>query len=195
MSARFITMSLHMGMTLLLCCCIWAAARAGDCGAIPAGAKIDEVGAFSNMRYTDEHAYGYTVKLWRAGDCIFGLFESSEGLAGDTPMGELQGVKYDRKTGALTFSAKLTMGVVSLGGSKGFEPSRDLFSFAGELRATGLTGGVTHGIQNTPNAPPIYNKVTLLPSKEEAEFMHGSGTYGEWRERWQPVLRFRGPKW
>src|SRR5438093_291863 len=162
------TKSLLMGTTLLLCCYAGAGARADDCGAIPATAKIDEIGAFSNMRTTEEHAYGYTVMLWRAGDCIFGLFESSEGLAGDTPVGELQGVKYDRKTGALTFSAKLTMGVVSPGDSKGFEPSRDLFSFAGELRATGLTGAVTHGIQNSPNVTPIYNKVALLPSKEEA---------------------------
>ena len=184
-----------MGTTLLVWCCAGAGARADDCGAIPATAKIAEIGAFSNMRYTEEHAYGYTVMLWRAAECVLGLFESSEGLAGDTPIGELQGVKYDQQKGALSFSAKLTMGVVSLGGSKGFEPSRDLFTFDGDLRATGLTGVVTHGTQNNPGFTPIRNKVVLLPSKEEAEFMHGSGTYGEWRDKWQPVLRFRGPKW
>lgn len=188
------TKSLLIGTVLLLCCSA-TNAQTEDCGAIPVVAKIAEVGAFSNMRYTEEHAYGYTVILWRAGKCIFGLFESSEGLAGDTPIGELQNVKYDPKKGTLSFSAKLTTGFISFEGSKGLEPSRDLFNFDGYLRATRLTGVVTHANQNTPNFKPMHNKVVLLTSKEESEFMHGSMTYGDWREKWQPVLRFRGPRW
>jgi hypothetical protein len=147
------------------------------------------------MRYTEEHAYGNTVMLWRAGKCVFSLFESSEGLAGDTPIGELQSVKYDQKKGTLSFSAKLTTGLMSFKGSKGFEPSRDLFDFDGYLRAARLTGVVTYTNQNNPNFKPIHNKVVLRTSVEEAELMHNSTTYGEWREKWQPVLRFRGRKW
>ena len=180
---------------LLLCGCSPAAAQTGDCGAIAAAARISEIGAFSNMRYTDEHAYGYTVMLWRAGDCLFGLFESSQGLAGDTPIGGLQDLKYDSKTGKLSFLAKLTTGMVSVGGSNGLEPSRDLFAFDGNLTANAMRGVIAHTLQNNPNVKPTRTDVVLGTSRNEADFMHGSTTYGEWRQEWQPVLQRRGPKW
>src|ERR1700719_513521 len=72
---------------------------------------ITFVGEFSNMRYTEEHAYGYSVQLWREGSAVFGLLLASEGLAGDTPAGLLEDLKYDPRAGKLSFQAKLTMGV------------------------------------------------------------------------------------
>lgn len=47
---------------------------------LKASSPVSAIGAFSNMRYTEEHAYGYVVELWRAEDCLFGLFFSSNGL-------------------------------------------------------------------------------------------------------------------
>jgi hypothetical protein len=147
------------------------------------------------MRYTAEHAYGYTLMLWSAGDCLFGFFESSQGLAGDTPIGELSGISYDTKTGHLLFSAKLTMGVTSVKGSNGFEPTRDLFVFDGYLKANAVTGVTTHTLRNNPIFTPTHTDVALGISKTEADLMHGSATYGEWRRTWQSVLERRGPKW
>jgi hypothetical protein len=183
-----------MAITLLLCCPA-ADAQTDSSGAIPLAAKITDIGAFSNVRYTNEHAYGYAVLLWRAGKCVFGLFESSEGLAGDSPIGELQSVRYDEKTRTLSFIAKLTTGLTSSNRSKGFEPSRDLFEFDGYLGAGNLTGVVGYSNQNNLDIKPKYHRVVLRASAEEAEFMHNATTYGEWREKWQPILRFRGPKW
>jgi hypothetical protein len=182
-------------IVLFLGCSSPASAQSAGCGAIADGAGISEVGAFSNMRYTAEHAYGYTLMLWRAGDCLFGFFESSQGLAGDTPIGEVSDLKYDGKTGHLSFSAKLTMGATSSRGSNGFEPSRDLFAFDGYLKAGSVTGVTTHTLRNNPNFTPTHTDVVLGMSKTEAEFMHNSATYGEWRRTWQPVLEHRGPKW
>jgi len=53
--------------------------------AIPAFAQdpsrpLRAIGRFSNLRLTEEHAYGYTFDLWRDGDSIVGLFLASEGL-------------------------------------------------------------------------------------------------------------------
>jgi hypothetical protein len=62
----------------------WSGLQA-DCSRIPDSTTIHPLGAFSNMRFTEEHAYGYRVDLWWAGPCRFGLFEASEGLSGDTP--------------------------------------------------------------------------------------------------------------
>ena len=184
-----------IGIVLLLCCCSPAAPQTAGCGAVAAAAGISEVGAFSNVQFTAEHAYGYTVMLWRAGDCLFGFFESSQGLAGDTPIGELKDLKYESKTGKLRFSAKLTMGMVSSKGSSGLEPSRDLFTFDGRLTANTVIGVITHTLQNSSNLKLTHTDVVLGTSKTGIEFMHGSTTYAEWRQKWQQILQRRGPKW
>jgi hypothetical protein len=170
-------------------------APASGCQAIPATATILDAGAFSNLRLTEEHAYGYTVMLWKADACVFGLFTSSQGLAGDAPIGLIQDVKYDQNTGSLSFSAKLTTGMVSVGASGGQQPSRDLFAFQGNLQPSTLAGAISHSLRNNPQAQPAPETVTLSRSRGEAEQMHGSTTYGDWLTKWQRILRLRGPKW
>jgi hypothetical protein len=145
------------------------------------------------MRYTEEHAYGETVWLWRAGDCLFGLFESAQGLQGDTPIGELQDVTHSPNTGELRFSAKLTTGLVSRGALTASQPSQDLFRFVGTLSATQLAGALTHTNQVDSTSP--VRTITLTASGRDADSMRGSATYGAWREKWEPILKWRGPKW
>ena len=168
------------------------ASQSNACATIAPTVPISEIGAFSNMRYTAEHAYGEAVLLWRAGNCIFGLFESAQGLQSDTPIGELQDVTYNLNTGELRFSAKLTTGVIA-GLSTPPQPSRDLFTFNGTLGTTRLTGGLAHSTQVDPKPPVRTVMLTLSP--RDAEFMGGSATYGAWREKWEPILKRRGPKW
>jgi hypothetical protein len=170
-----------------------AASQANPCATIATTAPISEIGAFSNMRYTEEHQYGEAVLLWRSGDCIFGLFASAQGLQGDTPIGELQDVTYNPNTGALKFGAKLTLGVIAGPASPTPQPSRDLFTFDGMLGAARLTGALMQANQLDPR-PPARN-IVLTASSRDAEFMSGSATYGAWREKWEPILRRRGPKW
>src|SRR5437879_11404720 len=109
--------------------------------------------------------------LLPAGGCLSGLFESSRGLAGDTPVGELQGPKHDSKTGRLSFSAKLTTGMVSVRGSNGLEPSRDLFAFDGTLKTNTVTGVMTYTLKNYPNFASTRSDVVLGTSKTDAELM------------------------
>jgi hypothetical protein len=110
-------------------------------------------------------------------------------------MGGLQDLKYDSKTGHLSFSAKLTTGVVSIKGSNGSEPSRDLFAFDGNLKADKVTGVITYTLQNNPHFTSTHTNVVLGTSKTEADFMQGSTTHGEWLRKWQPILQRLGPKW
>jgi hypothetical protein len=169
------------------------ASQSNACTTIAPTAPISEIGAFSNMRDTAEHAYGETVLLWRSGNCIVGLFESAQGLAGDTPIGELQNVTHNRSTGELRFSAKLTIGIVAGGALTAPQTSRDLFTFDGTLGATRLIGGLIHANQVDPK-PPLRT-VMLTASARDAESMRGSATLGAWRGKWQPILKRRGPKW
>jgi len=167
--------------------------QSNACATIAPAAAISEIATFSNMRYTEEHAYGETVLLWRAGSCFFGLFESAQGLQGDTPIGELQDVTYSPNTGELKFSAKLSLGLIAGPASPTPQPSRDLFSFDGTLGTTRLIGRLIHATQLDPR-PPVRN-VVLVASARAAEFMGGSTTYAAWREKWEPILKRRGPKW
>lgn len=169
------------------------ASHSNACATIAPSAPISEIAAFSNMRYTEEHAYGETVLLWRAGSCIFGLFESAQGLQGDTPIGELQDVTHSPNTGGLKFSAKVSLGLIAGHASPTPQPSRDLFTFDGTLGTTRLIGALIHATQLDPR-PPARN-IVLTASAREAEFMRGSATYGAWREKWEPILKRRGPKW
>jgi hypothetical protein len=138
------------------------------------------VGEFSNMRYTEEHAYGYSVQLWREGAAIFGLFLASQGLAGDTPTGLLDDLKYDPRSGQLSFKAKLTMGVDARQ-----QPSHDLFEFDGKLGAAAVSGILKRAAAseriNLRKLPPD----AALPQR----------TYDDWKRQTDEVLRRRGPKW
>jgi hypothetical protein len=150
------------------------------------------VGEYSNMEFTEEHAYGYTAQLWRQGDRVFGLFEASEGLAGDTPAGMLDEVQFDPRSGALSFKAKLSIGVV-LQPSGRQEPSRDLFEFRGTLERTALVGTLRQWDMRQPQGRPVTRQVRL--QKQSGASRIQASTYAEWKKSADEILKFRGPKW
>ena len=176
--------------------CFFALLSTG--AALPASAQdsdrpIRAIGEFSNMRYTEEHAYGYTIELWRDGDSVIGLLLVSEGLQGDTPTGVLENVRFDSRTGALSFTAKLTIGVVLLPGGRQ-EPTRDLFEFSGTLKATVLTGTLKRSDARQPSRPGSRERVQLK-TRPGRPVMFPAGSYAEWKRQADEILKHRGPKW
>jgi hypothetical protein len=129
------------------------------------------VGEFTNMRFSEEHAHGYSVQLWRAGDELFGLFMAANGLAGDTPTGRLQRVRFDPAANTVVFDARL--------------PVHGYVAFSGVLSAGELAGEVTR------RSPRAASRVVLrrLPDKppDFASFM-------KWDEMARLTLSHRGPK-
>jgi hypothetical protein len=146
------------------------------------------------MRYTDEHAYGYTAELWREQNRIFGFFLSSQGLMGDTPTGLLEDVRYDPRTGELTFQARLTTGLFS---NREFHmvPSRDFFRFKGTLQGRHMIGTLEIANALTPTEAPTRHKIKLTLSEKESEVMIKAQNYVDWTEKAKEILKFRGPKW
>jgi hypothetical protein len=179
----FLTLTLSLGL-----------AGQPGCSPIPDTAHIEFVGRFSNMRYTEEHAYGHTVELWRAGRCVFGLFENSEGLAGDTPAGLLSDVHYS-PGGAVSFSVKLTTGMTTVAGSDTMVPSRDLFIFSGKMGKTALEGRLRRLNELRRDIQPLDSHTLMRRVPAEDGSRSDAGTYGVWREAVEPILRFRGPRW
>jgi hypothetical protein len=183
-----------MVMSLLALILTLVSTSQAGCRTISDTAGIQLVGRFSDVRYTEEHSYGHVVELWRAGDCVFGLFEKAEGLTGDTPTGLLLDVRYT-PDGRLAFTAKLTTGITTAAGSTTWVPSRDLFVFTGRLERTALEGTLRRSDKLRPAVEPADIHIVLRRIPEQDGLLEEAKTYGAWRKAVEPILRFRGPKW
>lgn len=152
------------------------------------------IGAFTNMRYDQEHAYGYKADLWRERNRIFGFFLSSQGLKGDTPTGLLEDVRFNPRTGQFAFRARLT---TSLFSNRVFHrvPSRDVFRFRGVLRGDRMIGTLEIANALTPAEAPRREEIKLKRSKKESEVMVEAQSYDDWKSKAEKILKFRGPKW
>jgi hypothetical protein len=161
--------------------------------ASPAAAAVAFVGEFSNMRHTSEHAYGYSVELWRSGNELFGFLSDADGLAGDTPTGLLEDVHFDAATGALSFTAKLSVGSVYLGKGKQ-EATHDFFIFTGMFQnEKTLSGTLTHADRLQPGQVPIGERLRLV--KTDSHSTIEAMSYDGWKQSADRILKFRGPKW
>lgn len=156
--------------------------------------EVKRLGAFSNMRFTREHQYGYSVKLWQEGDRLFGFLLVSNGLIGDTPTGLLEDVVFDAKTGKISFRARLSTGS-TLNKNKEQIPTRDLYRFKGALKGRKLTGILEYTDALTPSATAMKTNVSLRRSKSESELMMEAKSYDEWKKEADEMLQLRGPKW
>lgn len=157
-------------------------------GASAQEAPINVVGEFSNIRYTSEHEYGYSVQLWRRGDEMFGFFLAAAGLQGDTPIGLLDEVQYDPRTGKLAFRSKLTTGIVRRNGKD--EPARDLFDFDGRLRGDLLTGVLKHSEAGVETSA---EKIRLVRARQQP--LSRPAGFAVWQKDAAEMLSRRGPKW
>lgn len=188
MKSKWIRSAFVLTLALLL-------ARGASAGyaASPDTHGITYIGEFSNVRHTTDHAYGYAVQLWRDGDRFFGLLAVSDGLAGDTPVGLLDNAQFDPTKRTLTFSSKLSVGVIYLGQGRQ-EHTHDMFSFDGTLEDEKfLSGTLTHTDQLQAARNPEIKRVRLVRTDGESPIEAVS--YEQWRKAVQPILKARGPKW
>jgi hypothetical protein len=152
---------------------------------------IRAIGQFSNIRYIEEHADGYAIDLWRDGDSVIGLFHVAAGFQRDTPTGMLDNVKFNSRTGALSFSARLTTGVEFLPGGRQ-EPSLDLFEFSGVLKRTILSGTLKRSDLREPSRKGTQERVDL-EIQSQADLLPAVN-YADWKLRADEVLKRLGPK-
>jgi len=145
---------------------------------------IRAIGEFSNAQQTsDDHAYGYALELWRDGDSVIGLFFVFEGLNGDAPMGAIENVTFDSRTGALSFTAKVSTGVVLLPGG-GQEPVLELFEFSGTLKRSDSR-------QPSRTGPGERVQLKIRPS---AGMAVSAESYADWTAQVDEILKRRGAR-
>ena len=114
------------------------------------------------------------------------------GPVADPPIGPLQELRFDAASGALSFSARLTLGVTFSAKHKEGEPSRDLYVFRGTLRDAEIRGTLEKH-DRLDNRPAITRNV-VLTRKPRNSFWDGK-TLEEWRNFYAGILQARGPKW
>jgi len=156
--------------------------------------KFVYLGSYSDMKYTEEHQYGFEVDLWKMGNTLFGHFLHSEGLIGDTPTGLLENIKYFPETRELSFEAKLTMGIHYCKDHKGV-PSRDKYEFKGRIKGKELIGTLTERDGLHDNEIIKIQKIKLIRDQEKEELLSNIKTLEKWKNYSNMILKHRGPKW
>lgn len=197
---RLACRSLAVLCASLLACAATAPRAQTNCAEPAPDTPIEALDVFSNTRYTEEHAYGYEVELWRAGTCLIGMLLYSEGLQDATPTGLLENVRYDAVSGALSFGARLSTIRESIGanGEQVAPPSQDYFTFRGtlDLERMSLEGTFEHQRRTATSAVPGEPETVVLPAGTSPRALYpDAATYGEWRQKLEPILQARGPKW
>jgi hypothetical protein len=182
-------MNLKIWLTVTLTLLISRTVQSGE-----GHSSFAAVGSFSNMRFTEEHQHGSEVQLWREGARLSGFFFHAQGLMGDAPAGLLEDVRWDPKTGTVSFTSKLTTGQHFCKVHKDV-PSRDLFSFRGELSDSSMSGVLKRSDALHPEMPPIEEKVALERPSGAGASRSFYGSRSDWEAAAKNILMFRGPRW
>jgi hypothetical protein len=154
-------------------------------------APVTVVGEFSNRKGDGEHAWGYSVELWKHDGRIIGMISGTDYLMlnGSPPTGLLEDVQYDPKTGRMSFSAKL-----SLHGGRD-SGSHDMYLFDGVLTPSKMKGVIT--VKGEANCTDCGEKIkVVLPRLQKPVADQESyKTLDEWNAYKDMILDFRGPRW
>ena len=179
---------------IVVWCVVWPTVSSpAQTAARPAPIKV--VGNFSNVRHVYDDAFGYSLKLWKEGNRVFGLLLVYTGAPSDPPTGILEDVKFDPRSGKLSFSARLTTGLVYGRGFTGV-PSRDRFTFKGRLTRSQVIGTLTRADELFPDGRPTTKRVRLRRSEMLTQVMiPPPATYSAWKAWADEMLLRRGPRW
>ena len=144
--------------------------RSGD------STRVVVEGEFSNIRYTEEHAYGQSVQLWRQGSRLLGLFMFTDGLQADFHTGLLEHVRFNSATGELSFDAYASQ-----------------FHFEGRLEKATING-VLKRIYPVEGRRVAEDHVVLKRDVLLSDSLRDYASEDEWRNRYaNEILNRRGP--
>jgi len=154
------------------------------------GVSVKLIGEFTDMRFTEEHAYGYLVQLWSSDKKLFGILMASEGLVGDTPTGLMEDVTYDPATGRLAFKARLSLGFTRDGQGHWIR-AYNYFRFDGVISGAEVRGVFEISDELRPEAAPRREEVVLKKSDEGSDSLFRPRSYPEWKSWVDKIVRPR----
>jgi hypothetical protein len=157
--------------------------------------EIKTIGCFVNVRSDDQHADGYSVKLWRFGSRIIGLIDHHRGLLGDPPIGMLSEVQYDPLTEKFSFEAGITDGIHYCREHADGIPSQDMVLFKGFLKPDRLEGTIILEGRSDSKPRVLDRRDHFVMRRDDNCSIENCESYDVWWWYWKPVFDTRGPKW
>ena len=152
------------------------------------------IGAWSNVQVSkgdDPHASGIEVEIRKHNGELVGFLLEYVGPVADPPVGKLESIRFDEKTGTLSFTSKLSVGVVPAAAGNAWVPSRNLYEFKGVIGNGAVKGSLRRKFVEEDGKETAYEEsITLAPKGNAAD-----EPAAEWLKRWNDVLKLRGPKW
>ena len=139
------------------------------------GEPVVLVGASSNVRYTDDHAYGQQVHLWRQGERLVGLFLFTDGRPSDFDTGLLEKVRFSAATRRLAF-----------------ETYASQFRFEGTLERNAVSGLLTR-MHPATGAQVSAERVVLKRNAELTNLLQDYPSLDEWTRNAEAILKRLGP--
>lgn len=181
----------------LIACCFLFIVLAFYARTSLAKERFRHYGSWSNVEVSeseDTHASGFKLTLWRYKGKLVGYLSQYVGPVSDPPIGRIQNLELNEDTGAISFTAKMTLGVVYSAEEKKWVPSKDLYSFAGEMKKDRIVGTFDNHVKKGEKKGTVKEEVTLKGGLGTDEFWD-SKTYEEWKEFYAPIVKYRGPRW
>ena len=162
---------------------------------LDAASPIEAIGVYASAP-GDGASYWYGIDLWHAGDCYFGYLRATRSREGDAPAGIIV-FRSASGDGAMTFTARLSDGVLDQGPDKPAVAAQDLFEFAGTFKRKQITGAFTHS-ELVRGTRPVTHAAKLILQADSARIISLSAkgtTFLAWNEDATALLRNYGPRW
>jgi hypothetical protein len=141
----------------------------------------------------DPHAYGISVELWKQDGSIAGFIQEYVGPPADAPAGRLEKITLDVQSGALSFVAKLSVGVVLSDDGKSWVPARNEYSFSGTVNENTIEGTLKRrNLQ--PDGEATLEEESLTLERDRSSHAEAVA-YADWLNTWIAILQVRGPRW
>jgi len=153
-------------------------------------------GTWSNveMSESDEpHAAGFSLTLWENENNLFGYLTQYVGPPYDPPIGKVENLEFDNASGDISFTAKMSIGVIHSQKDNQWIPSKDSYSFKGIIKDEGIDGIME--IASGDARKFIEENKIFLKGKVGVDPFWDNKTYEEWKTFYEPIYRNRGPKW
>lgn len=158
---------------------------------------FEHYGSWSNVEVSegeDPHASGFELRLWLYNEALVGYLYQYVGPVGDPPIGRVESLKLNEDTGAISFTVKMTLGVIYSVEEKKWVPSKDFYFFVGQIKKDRIVGTFDRIVKEGIEKGTLKKEVTLNGGRRKDEFWD-SKTYEEWKKFYTPIVKSRGPKW
>ena len=180
---------------IYVCLAVFFSGLMENIGAAKEG--FEHFGSWSNVEISkseDPHATGFELTLWRYQGRLLGYLSQYVGPTADPPIGEVEHLILDEKSGRVSFTAKMSIGLVYSEEEKKWVPSKDLYLFNGIMGDDRIEGSFEMKVQKENERVAVKEDVILKGCRGPDEFWDNKN-YQEWKQFYAGILKSRGPKW